>query len=274
MAGNALTYGLLLAAFGGGAVISAFVGGRLRSWMTPDQVIRISTVSLVVGLGILGWAPNVWVAGIGAALGGSGWTMTHSTYNTTVQLSASQWVTARSLALYQTATFAGMAAGSGVFGWVAEHQGIATAFFAASGAQAVAGVIGLFLPLPRLQDLKVDPLELWHAPELNEAVGADEGPIRVEIEYQIPRQKWEAFLAAMEIRARIRKRDGAKNWALWQDVSDRTRWIESYRVVDWAEYLRHNNRRTEADRENYDALHTLNASPDGSRIKRYLGKAD
>jgi len=78
----------------------------------------------------------------GAALGGAGWTMAHSTFNTTVQLSAAPWVTARSLALYQTATFAGMASGSVLFGWVAEHEGVATAFLAAAGAQAGAGILG------------------------------------------------------------------------------------------------------------------------------------
>lgn len=272
LGGTAFVYGLLLASFGGGAVVSAYVAGHLRSWLTPDQVVRTAAVSLTLGLAILAVAPNAYVAALGAALGGSGWTMAHSTFNTTVQLSAAPWVTARSLALYQTATFAGMAGGSVLFGWVAEHHGVGTAFIAASVAQAAAGVLGFMLPLPRLQDLKTEALGVWQPPVLDIEVAAGEGPVRVEIEYRIDPANWLDFERAMRARQRIRKRDGARNWALWQDVTDRTRWVESYRVANWAEYVRHNSRRTEADRDNMDELTRLNARSAGLIVRRYLGR--
>lgn len=270
---DAFGYGMLLASFGGGAVISAYAAGHLRSRLTPDQVVRLATLSLTVGLAVLALAPSFPVAALGAALGGSGWTMAHSTYNATVQLSAPQWVTARSLAFYQTATFAGMATGSALFGWVAEHQGVALALGAASAAQAAGGLAGLFLPLPRLQDLKVDPLDEWRPPDLDVDVEPGEGPVAVEMEYSVPADRWPEFREAMKTRQRIRKRDGALNWSLWQDVADRTRWIENYRVADWAGYLRHNSRRTEADRANMELLVRLDAGPGRLRVRRYIRKA-
>ena len=268
--GNALAYGLILAAFGGGAVISAGFAATLRSNLTPDRVVLLGTIALTIGLALLAVAPSFLVAAIGAALCGSGWTTAHSTYNTTVQLSASTWVTARSLALYQTATFAGMAVGSAALGWVAEHQDVGTAFYVAAAAQLFAGALGFILPLPRLQDLNVEMLNQWTAPILSVEVQPDEGPIRVEIEYVIAEQNSDRFLSAMEFRANIRKRDGARNWALWQDLSERTRWIESYRVHHWAEYLRHNSRRTEADREYMETLDALHSGEEIPAIRRYI----
>jgi MFS family permease len=269
MDGNALLYGMLLAAFGFGAVISAYIGGKLRSKLTPDQVVRIATSSLAIGLATLALAPNPVIAGIGAALSGSGWVMTHSTYNTTVQLTTPQWVTGRSLALYQTATFAGMAVGSLLFGWIAEHYDVSSALLIASGGQILAGLVAFALPLPRLDEMKVDPLDLWKPPQFDEEIGTDEGPIFVELEYAIPAENKAAFLTAMRHRERIRKRDGARDWSLWQDLQYRDRWIESYHVPTWGDYLRHNSRRTVADLENTQMLNSLNIDPAGPTVRRY-----
>ncbi len=270
---SAFVYGLLLASFGGGAVIFAYMAGHLRSRFTPDVVTRSAAASITLGLVLLGFATNVPLAALGAAFGGAGWTMAHSTYNTTVQLSAAPWVTARSLAFYQTATFAGMAGGSALFGWVAGAWDVYTAFLAAAAAQALAAVIGLLLPLPRLEDLKVEPLAFWQPPKLEVEMQQSDGPIRVEIEYRVVEADWPAFNAAMQTRRRIRNRDGARNWMLWQDVTDRTRWVESYRVANWADYLRHNQRRTEADKVNMDELSRLSTEADGPRVRRYLGRS-
>jgi MFS family permease len=270
MNGGAVLYGLLLGAFGLGAIISAWLGGCLRGRLAPDQIIAFAVVGLAGGLALLAWTPNTPVAGIGAALCGAGWVLAHSTYNASVQLSAPAWVTARALAFYQTATFAGMAAGSAGFGWLAEHQSVAIAFLTASGAQALAGLVGLFLPLPRFEDLNIDPLNRWREPKVNVDVAPDDGPIVVELDYRIAPENAALFLQAMNDRRRIRRRDGALDWSLLQDLSHGERWTESYRVPNWAEYLRHNNRRTMADVENADLLRSLNLETEGPRVRRYL----
>lgn len=270
MGGDALTYGLLLAAFGGGAVISALLGGWLRGVLTPDAVVRLATLLLAGGLLLIGLTPVAGLVALGAALSGGGWTLAHSTYNTTVQLSAARWVTARSLAAYQTATFAGMALGSVIFGGVAQHQGIDVAFIAAGLAQAVAGVLGLLMPLPRYEDLRVEPLDRGGRAAAALEVAADDGPIRIELEYRVALANTDAFRAAMRRRAAIRRRDGARAWSLWRDAGDAGVWIESYGVPDWAEYLRHNSRRTEADRANRDELDVLTEGRAGPRVRRLI----
>ena len=270
MGGGAFLYGVLLGAFGAGAVLSAWIGAQLRGRMAPDQVIAFGVVSLSAGLASLAWSPHAFVAGLGAALCGAGYVLAHSTYNTVVQLSAPAWVTARSLALYQTSTFAGMAVGSALFGWIAEHQSVASAFFSASAVQALAGLLGLFLRLPSPSEINVDPLDRWREPALSVPIVENDGPIWIELDYRIPVEETQTFLQAMDVRRRIRLRDGAEEWVLLQNLNEVSLWTESYRVSSWAEYLRHNQRRTMADADNDDLLRSLVADDEGPRVRRYL----
>ena len=57
-------------------------------------------------------------------IGGACWVLALSLFNVTVQLSTPRWVVGRAMALYQTATFGGMALGSWIWGLVAEEYGI------------------------------------------------------------------------------------------------------------------------------------------------------
>jgi MFS family permease len=269
MGGDATLYGLLLGAFGLGAVVSAWLGAWLRCRLAPDQVLGGAVIALTLGMAVLASAPMAGVAGLGAGLCGAGWVLAHSTFNTIVQLSAPAWVAARALAFYQTATFAGLAAGSALLGWVAEQHSVAIAFFAASIAQALAGMAGLVLRLPRPGALKIEPLSRWREPSLSVTVGADDGPIVIELDYRIAPHHKQAFLQAMRDRKRIRQRDGALDWSLNQDLSDAARWTERYRVPSWADYLRHMDRRTVADLDNTALLRGLRDIASGVRVRRY-----
>jgi MFS family permease len=271
MGGDVLLYGFLLAAFGGGAVCSALSGGWLRAHYPPEWVVRLATGMMACGLLLIGFAPAGGAIALGAALGGGGWTLAHSTYNTTVQLSAARWVTGRALAFYQTATFAGMATGSVIFGWVATHWGVGTAFIIAGTLHAASGLVGLALPLPCYESLHTEPLDRWHAPTPVFDVGMAEGPVRVDLEYRVASTDVAAFLEAMRARVVIRRRDGALSWALWRDTGDEEVWLESYRVRDWAEYLRHNSRRTLADGVNIEALDALTRNGTGPIVRRLIG---
>jgi MFS family permease len=142
-------YGVLLACCGTGAVVSAYLGAGLRARKAPDWILRTASMALAAGLVLLGFAGDARVAGVGAALGGAGWTLSHSTLNTTVQLSAAPAYCGRALATYQTATFAGMSAGSAGLGWVAAHHGIVTAFLLAGICQLGTGLGSGWLALPK-----------------------------------------------------------------------------------------------------------------------------
>jgi hypothetical protein len=69
------------------------------------------------------------------------------------------------------------------------------------------------------------------------------------VEYDIdPKQRTE-FAAAMRDLGRIRLRDGAIRWGIFQDAASPSRQVESFLVENWAEHLRQHERFTLADQE-------------------------
>jgi MFS family permease len=268
--GGPLTYGLLLGAFGVGAVAGALSSGRLRSRLSTETVVRAAALALAAGAAGTALSHSVLAALPALMIAGAGWVLALSTFNVTVQMAAPRWVVARALALYQMAAFGGMAIGSWVFGSVADQHGVAVALGAAAALQVLGAALGMFLPLPQVGDLNLDPLGRWLEPSTAVPVDSRSGPIVVTIEYRIGEADILAFLAAMSERGRIRRRDGARHWTLLRDLGEPDLWIERYHVATWLDYIRHNQRRTHADVENSTRLQDLHAGTEPPRVHRMI----
>ncbi|MGY9050267.1 MAG: MFS transporter, partial [Rhodobacterales bacterium] len=146
LTGGPLTYGILLGAFGIGAVGGALTSGRLRARLTSEKIVRLGSLALVIGGIGTGLSHSMWLSVPALMVAGSGWVLALSTFNVTVQLSTPRWVVGRALSLYQMATFGGMAAGAWGFGSIAEADSVTTALLCAAALQAVGGVLGFVLP--------------------------------------------------------------------------------------------------------------------------------
>lgn len=270
VAGGPLTYGLLLGAFGVGAVAGAMLVRRLRLHFTAEQMVRLAIAGFAIGAAVTGFSPTVWLTVPALVLAGGGWVVTLSTFNVTVQLSAPRWVVARALALYQMAAFGGMAAGSWLFGMAAELWGLALALAAAAALLLVGLLVGLVAPLPRTLEADLDPLAQWHEPRTAVPVTPRSGPIVVRMQWHIHESDIPAFLRAMTERRRIRLRDGARQWTLLRDLADPEIWYERYNVATWLDYVRHNQRRTKADSTNMGALLALHIGPELPVVQRMI----
>ncbi|WP_336964768.1 MFS transporter [Sphingobium aquiterrae] len=257
IAGGPLTYGMLLGSFGMGAVGGALVSGRLRRQLATEGIVRIAAVALALGALITSATGHIAIALPALALAGAGWVLSLSTFNVSVQMASPRWVVARALALYQMSAFGGIAMGSWLFGVIAENEGIVTALRAAAALQLVSVLAGLILPLQRISDADLDPMDQWQEPETAVPVEPRSGPIIITIEHRIPQPNIVPFLAAMSERRRIRLRDGAHGWSLMRDLAEPELWIERYHVATWLDYVRHNARRTKADMTNSDTLRAL-----------------
>lgn len=267
--GGPLLFGLLLGCFGAGAVVGAFVGNRARDRWTNESVARVAFIGFALACAAIGFATEPWQAGAGAAIGGACWVVALSMFNVTVQLSTPRWVLGRALALYQTATFGGMALGSWIWGLLADAQGIAVALATAACVLLAGAAIGLRLPLPVKPSANLDPANRWKEPNVLLDLQGRSGPVNVLIEYVIRERDTEAFLEAMNDRRRIRRRDGARQWELLRDTEHPERWMESYHVPTWDEYHRHIDRRTLADAgvdERIRALHSGDGPPRVNRM--------
>ncbi|HSG56162.1 MAG TPA: MFS transporter, partial [Paracoccaceae bacterium] len=268
--GGALAYGVMLGCFGFGAIGGAFSSGRLREKFNNEIIVRGAFVVFALGALSLGISRTLWVSGGILMLCGASWVLALSLFNVTVQLSTPRWVVGRALAMYQTATFGGMAAGSALWGSVAETQGSPVALTLSCGFLLAGALVGLRLPLPEFEKLNLDPLDRFHEPPLRLEVKPRSGPIMVMVDYEIAQHDVPAFLAAMALRRRIRIRDGARQWALLRDLENPDIWTETYHVPTWVEYVRHNQRRTQSDAEVSDTLRRLHKGAELPRVHRMI----
>ena len=194
------------------------------------------------------------MAGAGTAIGGACWVLALAMFNVTVQLSTPRWVLGRALALYQTATFGGMALGSWIWGLVAEAHGVEPRCSRAAVLMLAGAAIGLRLRAAGERTDNLDPLDRSQGPHLALDLRGRSGPVAVLIEYMIREEDTPEFLEVMDERQRIRRRDGARQWELLRDIERPELWIECYQMPTWIDYVRHNPRRTQADADIVDRI--------------------
>jgi len=270
LGGGPVTYGLLLGAFGVGAVGGAVASTRLRVRMSNEMIVRWSCLGFGLAVAVLAFSSWLAVGMAALAVAGGGWVLALSTFNVTVQMSAPRWVVARALALYQMAAFGGMALGSWVWGVGAADFGLLPTLCVAAALQLVCAFMGLRLPLPSTSGLNLDLMNRWTEPDLAVEIQPRSGPIVITIEYVIDEADIDEFLAAMADRRRIRRRDGARDWTLLRDLADPRLWIERYHTPTWLDYVRHNQRITQADAGISDHVRALHRGLTPPRVHRMI----
>ncbi|UCI27935.1 MFS transporter [Mesorhizobium sp. B2-8-5] len=268
--GDALTYGIMLGAFGIGAVGGALISVRLRQLLSSEVMVRMAFCGFALCALNAAVSHNGWQTSAGLLIGGACWVIALSHFNVTVQMSTPRWVVGRVLSIYQTATFGGIALGSWIWGVVADAHGAETALIAAAVAMLAGSAIGFALPLPRQTVLNLDPLNRFKEPMLALDLKPRSGPIAIMIEYVIREDDVPEFLATMAERGRIRRRDGARNWTLARDLENPSVWIEHYHTPTWVEYIRHNRRATHADAVVGERIRALHSGENPPRVRRMI----
>lgn len=270
IAGGPMTYGLLLGAFGLGAIGGAMGSTRLRESLSSESLVRCACVAFAGGAAIAAVSDMLLVTMAALSLCGASWVLALSTFNVTVQLSTPRWVVARALSLYQMAAFGGMALGSWQWGAIADRSDVRTALFVAAATMLASAALGLWIPLARLAELNLDPLRPWREPDTAVPVQARTGPVVVTIEYRIREDDVLEFLGAMAERRRIRRRDGARHWRVMRDLADPEVWIERYATPTWLDYIRHTSRLTHDDATIPAQLRALHRGPEAPRVRRMI----
>ena len=268
--GGPLTYGLLLGAFGMGAVAGAIGNARLRQKMSTEAIVRWTSIGFAVAAAIAGVSTNLLATMASLFLAGAGWLLAMATFNVAVQMSAPRWVVARALSIYQMAAFGGLAAGSWLWGEVATSASVTLALLAASVVVLAGAALGRWLPLAQTEELNLDLLRLWKEPSTIVPVDARTGPVVITIEYAIGEADIAEFLGTMVERRRIRRRDGARSWRLLRDLANPETWIERYETPTWLDYVRHNSRKTHHDATISERLRALHRGPEAPCVSRMI----
>jgi MFS family permease len=268
--GGALTYGVMLGAFGLGAIGGALVSARLREALSSEWIVRVAFLGFAFSSGMTAVSTNAILTSLALTIAGACWVLALSLFNTIVQLSTPRWVVGRALSLYQTLTFGGIALGSWVWGALSEIHGVSFALQLSCLLMLFGVLVGYFLQMPAFASLNLDPLNRFVEPPLRLDIKPQSGPIAILIDYEIDDSDLPEFMALMTERRRIRIRDGARNWNLMRDLENPDIWTESYHVPTWVEYVRHNHRRTQADAEAWDKLLTLHRGDKRPRVHRMI----
>ena len=268
--GGSLLFGGLLGCYGIGAIGGALLNPRIRARLNNENVVRMAFAGFAVSALVLGQTQSVWLHAAAMLPAGAAWVLALSLFNVTVQLSTPRWVVARALALYQMATFGGMAAGAWIWGMVAGAQGLDTALTAAGLVLLAGALIGLWLRAPEFGTVDLDPVNRFREPALMLDLRGRSGPIMVMVDYRIDQADVPEFLRLMQRRRNIRRRDGARNWALLRDLEHPDQWSESYHIATWDEYVRHNLRRTKSDAEVAVALRALHQGDSDPLVHRMI----
>lgn len=241
-------YGVLLGCFGAGAIAGALTMRPACGRWSLETVAGGAVVILGVMIMAAGVLHNRIALALAMLIAGSGWIVFISLVSALVQNLAPDWARARILAVFLLIFQGAMAAGSALWGALASRVGSETVFLAAGASTAVTAVIGL---VARFPDLPIDlsPWNHWRMPAIvrDAAPSLDQGPVLVTVEYHVPSQHAEPFLAAMHRYGRVRRRDGASRWGIFRDLERADVFLEVFEITSWAEHVRQHERFTKAD---------------------------
>lgn len=84
---------------------------------------------------------------------------------------------------------------------------------------------------------------------LSDDVADDRGPVLVTIEYAIEGAGRAAFISAGYRQGAARKRNGAYRWGVFEDTAALSRWVETFLIDSWLDYLRQRELLTKADQQ-------------------------
>lgn len=267
--GGAQTYGVILGAFGIGAVAGALNIGQIRRRFTGEQAINLCAAVMAAGIAVVALSSSVLLTVAALLAAGAAWMISVTLFNVGIQLAAPRWVAGRTLAAFQAAIAGGIAIGSWLWGQIAQDHGVAAALLASAAAMAASPLLGLWLRMPKVEQSDQQGVEMG-APDTNLALTARSGPIVVEIEYRVAQDEARAFYDAVQKVGRSRSRNGAYNWSIARDIVDPELWTERFHCPTWLDYLRHRDRYTAAEITLQTSAEAFHQSPEPMRVRRML----
>jgi len=268
--GGAQTYGIMLGAFGMGAVFGALNIGEVRRRMSGEAAVRACTISMAGAIAAVALSTNAILTAIALVIAGAVWMLAVALFNIGVQLSAPRWVAGRSLAAFQASIAGGIAVGSWGWGHLTDLAGVEIALLVSAGLMLISPLLGIWLRMPRVGARNEDATELLADPEVQLSLTGRSGPLVVEIEYRVAQDSARAFHNVMQDVQLSRQRNGAYGWSIARDIGDPELWTERYHCPTWLDYLRQRNRPTQSERALHQRAIDFHLGPEPIRVRRML----
>ena len=263
-------FGLLMGCVGAGAITGAALLPRLRRRVVLDKLIAGASLGVAAGLLALAYMPNGALLAPAVFLTGGCWLTVLSSLNTAAQRVAPGWVRARTLATFQLVMQGGLAVGSLTLGLVTGAAGVRTALLIAA-CGLVVGVLGVRRwPLSHSELADLSPAGTWSDPAAQLEPVPSDGPVLVTVEYMIDSSDADEFVEAMKELGRVRRRDGAYRWNVYEDLERPGCYLETFFVDSWEEHLRQHARLTVADLEVERRAKSMHRGPEPPAVRHLL----
>lgn len=268
--GGAQTYGIMLGAFGMGAVIGALNISEVRRRMSGEAAVRTCALSMAGAIAAVALSKQPVLTAAALVVAGAVWMLAIALFNIGVQLSAPRWVAGRSLAAFQASIAGGIAIGSWGWGHLTDIAGVETALLVSSALMFLSPLLGLWLRMPPVGARNEAASEALADPEVRLSLTGRSGPLVIEIEYRVAQGNARAFHNVMQEVQLSRQRNGAYGWSIARDIADPELWTERYHCPTWLDYLRQRNRATQSERELHLRAIEFHLGPDPVRVRRML----
>ena len=269
--GGAGTFTVMMSCVGAGAIVAALYFPKLRQRFNRDQFVSGGTlIHAALSCLIVGVA-EIWVALPAMVVIGMAWISVANSLTISAQVAMPDWVRARGMSIYQMALMGGAAAGSLLWGQVASLVGVREAVIGAAAFGVIVLLLTRKLTVEGGAEIDFTPVMARSAPSPSDAVGAEEGPVMVTLEYQIDPARAVDFADVMQRTRRARLRQGALSWGLFRDVAEPGRYVEYFVDENWLEHQRRLERFTAFDDELRAQRLAFHIGPEPPLLRRYVG---
>ncbi|OKO75367.1 MFS transporter [Bradyrhizobium sp. NAS96.2] len=268
--GGAQTYGIMLGAFGMGAVIGALNISEIRSRLSGEAAIRVCALTMGAAIAAVAVSKQPVITAAALVVAGAVWMLAIALFNIGVQLSAPRWVAGRSLAAFQASIAGGIAIGSWCWGRITDLGGVEMALLISAGLMLLSPLLGIWLRMPPVGARNEDAAETLADPEVRLQLTGRSGPLVVEIEYRVAQDNARAFHNVMQDVQLSRQRNGAYGWSIARDIADPELWTERYHCPTWLDFLRQRNRATQIERELHQKAANFHIGAEPIRVRRML----
>ena len=222
-------YALLFAFISIGAIINAMFIPRLRARFNNDQLITGASLVFAAGMIITALTQIYIIALFTLALCGSAWITVMTCAQTAAQTALPNWVRSRGHRRFPDILYGLAGYWSRHLGWpgTTDHHSCCYLYCVNIAWQCPpflpdagpsAAMKGLTIHPPGTGNCRSPLLKIKH----------EQGPVMINITYQVKPESRQEFLLAMEQLGKARRRDGAWEWGIMENISKPCSFREFY----------------------------------------------
>lgn len=269
--GDSTTFSNLYAAISTGAIASGFMQPRLRKLMNTDQLLTTAAIVFGIGMTLTALVPSHALALLTLAVCGAAWITVMTCSQMSAQMALPHWVRSRGIAIFQMFFMGSLAIGPVVWGSLTEFTTLRTAMLTAAAGVVIATLFTRRWPVSGNDQIDHTPSQHWQKPQLQIAVEADQGPVMINVRYQVDAAQQAEFLREVQLLGKARRRDGATFWHVFEDAQKPGNFVETYVVNSWLDHLRQHERITKQDAQIQNRIKNLVVAGTEPVVNHYVG---